>query len=210
MLKSVCRSFCRVFHLPVPGGGGYESGLYSQRAPASMRFPSGISPAAAYVDSFYVLFFHLDNSPFEFAVLCVAPSVRCPAYSPGDSYGPGAYSHRNLCEFVFSFRRRCPPVLGHRWIGPYPGLCVATCSKFFRIISINCFYKNNLFFPATSCYTIYADRNSDAFTRYPRSSVVTPPPRLGRLRTTVAKPRRAWLKLRLFSGWQPFSEHQLR
>lgn len=143
------------------------------------------------VDSFHVLFFHLDNSPFEFAVLCVTPSARCPAYSPGDSYGPGAYSSGNLCEFLHSTQHPLSGRVGHRWIGPYPGLCVATCSKFFKIISIKSSYKNNSLFPATSCYKIYADRNSDAFTRYPRSSVVAPPPRLGRLRTTVAKPRRA-------------------
>ena len=40
------------------------------------------------VDSFYVLFFHLDNSPFEFAVLCVIALARCPPYSGRDVTGP--------------------------------------------------------------------------------------------------------------------------
>ena len=127
-----------------------------------------------------------------------APVVRPIAL--GMHTGLGVYSPGNLCEFLHSTQHPLSGRVGHRWIGPYPGLCVATCSKFFKIISIKSSYKNNLLFPATSCYKIYADRNSDAFTRYPRSSVVAPPPRLGRLRTTVANPRRAWLKFRLFSG----------
>lgn len=69
--------------------------------------------------------------------------------------------------------------------------CVAACSKFFRNISIRTVYKGISFFLATSCYKGYADRNSEALTWYPRSNVVAPPPRFGRLRTTVAKLRRA-------------------
>ena len=69
--------------------------------------------------------------------------------------------------------------------------CVARCSRLFRNIFINATYKDIPYFPATSCYRTYADRNSVALIRYPRSNVVAPPPRLGRLRTTVAKLRRA-------------------
>ena len=40
------------------------------------------------IDSFHVLFFHLDNSPFEFAVLRVIALARCPPYSGRDMTGP--------------------------------------------------------------------------------------------------------------------------
>ena len=157
--------------------------------------------------------FFMGNSPFEFAILCMTPRTRCPLYSGRDSYGPGAYSLGNLCEFQHG--TQCPLSKGlapwiHMALPPSFSQCVATCSKFLGNISIRTVYKNISFFLATSCYKGYADRNSATFTRYPRSNVVAPPPRLGRLRTTVAKLRRAWLKLRLFSGWHPFSAHQPR
>ena len=182
----------------------------SQR-PGNLR--SGLPLQPHCVNGFLFLLFHLDNSSFEFAVLCVIALARCPPYGPQDTTRPWPIpleTYANSCISSVGAVRRG---VATDDLGPTPSFvsqCVATCSKYFGIISINRFYRDNSLFPATSCYKLYADKNSDALTRYPRSSVVAPPPRLGRLRTTVANPRRAWLKLRLFSGWQPFSEHQLR
>ena len=59
------------------------------------------------MDNFDVLLFQV-NTPFEYAFPFMVDLARCPAYSPEDSYGPRGYSPGNICEFVRSFRCRCP------------------------------------------------------------------------------------------------------
>ena len=72
------------------------------------NLPRGLSLQPHRVDCFYFLFFHLDNSPFEFAVLCVKPRAVVPMHKRQRYDPPLAYSLGNLCEFMHSFRWRCP------------------------------------------------------------------------------------------------------
>ena len=115
------------------------------------------------------LFCHSGNSPFEFAFSYIVLPTRCPLYRHRDPYRAWVYSPGNICEFEHG--TQCPLSKGivpwiHMALPPsFDSQCVATCSKFFRNISIRNVYKNISFFLATSCYRGYADRNSEALTR---------------------------------------------
>ena len=134
--------------------------------PGNLRRGFPLEPHS--VDSIGFLFCHLDNSPFEFAFSNMVLPTRCPLYRHRDPYRAWVYSPGNICEFQHG--TQCPlskelaPWI-HMVLPPSYSQCVATCSRFFRNISIRTVYKNISFFPATSCYRGYADRNSEVLTR---------------------------------------------
>ena len=65
--------------------------------PCDFRWGFPLQPHC--VDGFPFLLFHLDNSPFEFAVLCVIALARCPPYGGRDVTGPWGLFPRKLMRF---------------------------------------------------------------------------------------------------------------
>lgn len=82
MLKSVCRSFAgfATFRFRVAADMRADCIHRDPQRPGNLR--RGFPLQSHRVDSFHVLFFDLDNSPFEFAVLCVIALARCPQGCP--------------------------------------------------------------------------------------------------------------------------------
>jgi len=76
------------------------------QCPGNLRNGLPLQPHC--VDGFLFLLFHLDNSSFEFAVLCVKPRAVVPMHKRQRYDPPLAYSLGNLCEFMHIFRWRCP------------------------------------------------------------------------------------------------------